>query len=72
MDYLFNTLKERADKVQKDQDEDTGIFTDYYTHYLNYGYTKLLDYYSKVDASPFYAVAVALHPYKRFTYFERS
>lgn len=25
-----------------------------------------------MDASPFYASAVALHPYKKFTYFERS
>lgn len=71
MDYLFNMLKERADEVQKDQDDDTGIFTDYYTHCLNHGFAKLRDYYTKVDASPFYASAVALHPCKKFNYFER-
>lgn len=72
MDYLFNTLKERADEVEQDQQRDTGIFTDYFSHCLNHGFAKLREYYTKVDTSPFYAAAVALHPCKKFNYFEQQ
>ncbi|KAM0700923.1 hypothetical protein Q7P35_012645 [Cladosporium inversicolor] len=66
MDYLFAKLKKHAKEVE----ETPEIFTDYYTICLYHGFVKLSEYYTKIDESPFYAAAVALHPYKRFTYFD--
>jgi hypothetical protein len=66
MDYLFTKLKKHAKEVE----EAPKIFTDYYTNCLNYRFAKLSEYYTKIDESPFYAAAVALHPCKRFTYFD--
>ncbi|KAM0710102.1 hypothetical protein Q7P35_002464 [Cladosporium inversicolor] len=66
MDYLFAKLKKHAKEVE----ETPKIFTDYYIICLNHGFAKLSEYYTKIDESPFYAAAVALHPCKRFTYFD--
>lgn len=66
MDYLFAKLKKHAKEVE----ETPKIFTDYYIICLNHGFAKLSKYYTKIDESPFYATAVALHPCKRFTYFD--
>ncbi|KAM0707974.1 hypothetical protein Q7P35_004623 [Cladosporium inversicolor] len=66
MDYLFAKLKKHTKEVE----ETPEIFTDYYIICLNYGFAKLSEYYTKIDESPFYATAVALHPCKRFTYFD--
>jgi hypothetical protein len=66
MDYLFAKLKKAADEVS----ENETLFTDCYTNCLNYGFLKLKEYYNVIDASPYYAAAVALHPCQRFTYFE--
>ncbi|KAM0713361.1 hypothetical protein Q7P35_000814 [Cladosporium inversicolor] len=66
MDYLFAKLKKHAKEVE----ETPKIFTDYYIICLNHGFAKLSEYYTKIDESPFYATAVALHPCKRFTYFD--
>ena len=67
MDYLFSKLKKRVKEVE----ERPSIFNDYYTNCLNHGFTKLSDYYTKIDESPYYAAAVALHPCQKFDYFER-
>ena len=37
---------------------------------MNHSFTKLSDYYTKIDESPYYAAAVALHPCQKFDYFE--
>ena len=68
MDYLFTKLQKHSKEVTDDPD----IFTDYYRHCLNHAFAKLSEYYTKIDESPFYAAAVALHPCKKFTYFEES
>jgi hypothetical protein len=39
---------------------------------LNHGFVKLSDYYTKIDESPYYAAAVALHPCKKFAYFDTT
>jgi chromosome condensin MukBEF complex kleisin-like MukF subunit len=46
------------------------LFSDYYTKCLNYSFIKLSEYYTKIDESLYYAIVVALYPYKRFTYFD--
>jgi hypothetical protein len=66
MDYLFIKLKKHADEVT----ENPHLFTDHYQACLDHGFFKLRDYFIKIDETPYYAAAVALHPYKRFTYFE--
>jgi hypothetical protein len=66
MNYLFNILKRSADKVTARP----SLFTNYYQHYLTYGYLKLRDYFTKINDSRLYSVVVALNPYRRFDYFE--
>lgn len=68
MDYLFAKLKKHSDEVSERPD----LFTDYYMAALNHGFAKLSEYYTKVDESPYYAAAVALHPCRRFTYFDNN
>jgi hypothetical protein len=68
MDYLFAKLKKHANEVK----ESPHLFTDYYIASLNHGFAKLSEYYIKIDESPYYAAAVALHPYRRFTYFDEN
>lgn len=66
MDYLFIKLNKHATEVEANPD----LFTDHYGHYLNHGFVKLLEYHTKIDSSRFYAASVALHPYRRFHYFD--
>jgi hypothetical protein len=68
MDYLFAKLKKHANEVE----ESPHLFTDYYIASLNHGFAKLSEYYTKIDESPYYAAAVALHPCRRFTYFDEN
>jgi hypothetical protein len=65
MDYLFAKMKKHQDETT----ESPHLFTDYYMTALNHGFAKCSEYYTKIDDSPFYAAAVALHPCRRFTYF---
>lgn len=66
MDFLFSKLKKHADEVT----DKPALFTDHYKHCLNHGFTKLSEYYSKIDDSRLYSAAVALNPCRRFTYFD--
>jgi hypothetical protein len=66
MDFLFAKLKKHSHEVEDSPE----LFSDYYTECLNHGFVKLSEYYTKIDESPYYAAAVALHPCKRFTYFD--
>jgi hypothetical protein len=68
MDYLFAKLKKHANEVE----ESPHLFTNYYIASLNHGFAKLSEYYTKIDESPYYAAAVALHPCRRFTYFDEN
>lgn len=68
MDYLFVKLKKHSKEVT----DRPKIFTDYYTNCLNHGFAKLSDYYTKIDESPYYAAAVALHPCKKFANFDTT
>jgi hypothetical protein len=66
MNYLSNILIKNADKVTAR----SSLFTNYYQHYLNYGFVKLRDYFTKINDSRLYSTAVALNTYRRFDYFE--
>lgn len=68
MDYLFNKLKKHADEVT----DRPSLFTDHYRHCLNYGFTKLSEYYTKIDDSRLYYAAIALNPCKKYDYFEKA
>jgi hypothetical protein len=68
LDYLFIKLRRRSNEVLAHPE----LFTDYYTHCLNHGFDKLSEYYTKIDESPYYAAAIALHPCKKFDYFEKT
>jgi hypothetical protein len=68
MDYVFTKLKKHSDWINERPD----LFTDYYIAALNYGFAKLSEHYTKVDESPYYAAAVALHPCRRFTSFDNN
>jgi hypothetical protein len=68
MDFLFLKLARRANEVNADQE----LFSDYYRHCINHGFSKLQQYYTKIDDSRLYTAAVALHPCMRFAYFEKQ
>lgn len=68
MDYLFTKLRKRSNEVLVRPE----LFTDHYTHCLNHGFDKLSEYYTKIDDSPYYAASVALHPCKKYDYFEKT
>jgi hypothetical protein len=68
MDYLFNKLRKHADEVTAKP----SLFTNHYQHCLNHGFAKLSEYYTKIDDSRLYHAAVALHPCRKFTYFETA
>lgn len=68
MDYLFTKLKHAANEIE----EKPQLFTDHYQHCINHGFMKLRDYYTKIDDSRLYAAAIALHPCRRFNYFENA
>lgn len=68
MDYLFAKLEKHSDEVSERPD----LFTDHYVAALDHGFAKLSKYYTKIDESPYYAAAVALHPCRRFTYFDNN
>jgi hypothetical protein len=67
-DYLFNKLS----KAELEVNNDPSLFTDYYINCINAGFTKLKEYYSLTDKSRLYRAAVALHPGKRFQWFENQ
>jgi hypothetical protein len=68
MNYLFIMLKSRADDVTARPSR----YSAHYSNYLDYGYLKLQDYFTKIDNSRLYSAAVALNPCRRFAYFENS
>lgn len=68
MDYLFAKLSKHSKEVLARKE----LFTDYYRHCINHGFAKLSEYYTKIDETPFYAAAVALHPCKKYDYFEST
>jgi hypothetical protein len=68
MDFLFLKFAERADEVNADQE----LFSDHYRHCINHRFSKLQQYYTKIDDSRLYTAAVAIHPYMRFKYFEKQ
>lgn len=68
MDFLFLKLTQRSNEVNANQD----LFSDHYRHCINHGFTKLQQYYTKIDDSRLYTAAVALHPHMRFNYFEKQ
>jgi hypothetical protein len=67
-DYLFNKLS----KAELEVNDDPSLFTDYYINCINAGFAKLKEYYSLTDRSRIYRAAVALHPGKRFQWFENQ
>jgi len=67
-DYLFNALQRAQDEVNKNRE----LFSDYYASCLDVGFTKLQQYYNLTDHSRLYRAAVALHPAKRFAWFEQQ
>lgn len=62
MEFLFTKLKRHAIEIE----EHSEAFTDYHTCCLNHSFATFEKYYTKIDETPFYAAAVALHLYKRF------
>jgi hypothetical protein len=67
MDFLFLKLARRSEEVNADQE----IFSDHYRHCINYSFSKLQQYYTKIDNSRLYTAAVALYPCIRFNYFQK-
>jgi hypothetical protein len=67
-DYLFNKLAKFEEEVNAQPE----LFTDYYTSCISAGFIKLRQYYELTDRSSIYRAAVALHPGKRFLWFERQ
>ncbi len=67
-DYLFNILEDCGKETVKDPE----LFTDYYMHCLGAGFTKLKQYYELTDKTKICRAAVALHPGKRFLWYERQ
>jgi len=65
-EYLFNALQ----RAQQEVNNDPSKFTNYYASSLDIGFTKLQQYYDLTDRSTLYRAAVALHPAKRFCWFE--
>ncbi|KAI7213395.1 hypothetical protein KC333_g6605 [Hortaea werneckii] len=64
--YLFNKLSQAQQEVINEPFK----FTDYYTRCIDMAFQKLLHYYTLTDHSRIYRVATALHPGKRFQWFE--
>lgn len=68
MDFLFLKLAKRADGVNARPER----YSEHYRHCINHGFSKLQQYYTKIDDSRLYAAAVALHPCMRFKYFDKA
>jgi hypothetical protein len=70
MDVLLKVLEEAKDRVAEattDSHPDQEAMEDHYAININRGWAKLNEYFSKLDDSPAYYAAVALHPHlKRY------
>jgi len=70
MDFLLKVLEEAKERVAEATTvvyPDQEPIEDHYATNINKGWSKLSEYFSKLDDSPAYYAAVVLHPrYKRF------
>lgn len=66
----FNYLFNKVQKAAKDVIANTKLYSEHYESCLNCGFEKLKEYYTLTDNSRLYRAAVALHPGKRFHWFE--
>ena len=67
-DHLFNKLS----KAELEVNQDPSLFTDHYINCINAGFAKLKEYYGLTDRSSLYLLVIALHPGKRFRWFENQ
>jgi hypothetical protein len=67
-ELLFNKLKLAAEKVERNK----SLYSEQFESCLNLAFVKLQHYYNATDKSRIYRAAVALHPGKRFDWFERT
>ncbi|EKG09031.1 HAT domain-containing protein [Macrophomina phaseolina MS6] len=74
MDFMFDHLKRNVEALEAQVASGEASREDWqdYSTKVDAGYLKLQDYYSLLDESPAYVVAIFLHPNYRFEYFEQA